>query len=87
MVIKTVVCISIHAPRKGSDKSIAKLCASATISIHAPRKGSDTLKNYSHCCRSLISIHAPRKGSDLSRRRSEPSGIYFNPRPPQGERQ
>ena len=34
----------------------------------------------------VISIHAPRKGSDNKSIKSPPIPLYFNPRPPQGER-
>ena len=58
-------CISIHAPRTGSDVAVQYLRAQTlTISIHAPRTGSDP--NSRICQKSLrISIHAPRTGSDL----------------------
>ncbi len=34
-----------------------------------------------------ISTHAPRKGSDTGNDAPTTTGTYFNPRPPQGERQ
>ncbi len=33
--------VSIHAPRKGSDRMKPLRCRCQTVSIHAPRKGSD----------------------------------------------
>ena len=39
--LKIAYNISIHAPRKGSDRQMRTDCLLAGISIHAPRKGSD----------------------------------------------
>ena len=56
--------ISIHAPREGSDLSLAgDKNLDVIISIHAPREGSDD----GHPLQAGgpgISIHAPREGSD-----------------------
>ena len=62
-IVRESSCISIHAPRTGSDfLSIAQyLCY--LISIHAPRTGSDQVYNSTFRCY-CISIHAPRTGSD-----------------------
>ena len=64
MIQATVVAISIHAPRTGSDcLSTEILHGDKTISIHAPRTGSDP--NYIAKFLTIhISIHAPRTGSD-----------------------
>ena len=59
-------CISIHAPRTGSDAHcIRDLITYDWISIHAPRTGSDEKKRIPEVL-GVISIHAPRTGSDLS---------------------
>ena len=58
------LCISIHAPRVGSDTSrLQDTLRTLLISIHAPRVGSDLLLV---CLAHFIdiSIHAPRVGSD-----------------------
>ena len=82
----SLIQISIHAPRIGSDKFDCVVASGpAWISIHAPRMGSDRPS-----CEKRplyeISIHAPRMGSD---RRCVPHAwpcCYFNPRSPDGER-
>ena len=79
--------ISIHAPRKGSDVNEYLLTALGSISIHAPRKGSDCPERSRSSRQFRISIHAPRKGSDHLAPCSQCGRKYFNPRPPQGERQ
>ena len=56
-------CISIHAPRKGCDKSLTVIQSGQLISIHAPRKGCDYVKLHG-VDKLVISIHAPRKGCD-----------------------
>ena len=58
--------ISIHAPREGSDDS-CPICQAAAwhISIHAPREGSDLAEEEPEQGKH-ISIHAPREGSDRS---------------------
>ena len=57
-------CISIHAPRVGSDqRSYAQNQGTIKISIHAPRVGSDRIRVGPVPGRG-ISIHAPRVGSD-----------------------
>ena len=81
------VCISIHAPRTGSDREHPFPRLNVVISIHAPRTGSDLVNPLEDNGRVLISIHAPRTGSD------RPPALppaertsYFNPRSPHGER-
>ena len=78
-------CISIHAPRTGSDAAGEAFFRHLPISIHAPRTGSDwnadTPVNPAE-----ISIHAPRTGSDRWTSPSCPRRKYFNPRSPHGER-
>ena len=80
-------CISIHAPRMGSDplhatpKHVRQL-----ISIHAPRMGSDVRRHRIAAQAEEISIHAPRMGSDRGRRSRRSGCADFNPRSPDGER-
>ena len=57
------LCISIHAPRGGSDNLVGRFRNNRLISIHAPRGGSDN-GNQIVSNVSCISIHAPRGGSD-----------------------
>ena len=57
-------CISIHAPRGGSDQYPGYYQAADFISIHAPRGGSDGSDNADCYHAHAISIHAPRGGSD-----------------------
>ena len=78
--------ISIHAPRGGSDVTIAPVPLSSRISIHAPRGGSDSIKIHVIHDRG-ISIHAPRGGSDLRYSGAVRRPSDFNPRSPWGERQ
>ena len=82
----SLIQISIHAPRIGSDKFDCVVASGpAWISIHAPRMGSDRPS-----CEKRplyeISIHAPRMGSDRRFRPFAPRNRYFNPRSPDGER-
>ena len=57
-------CISIHAPRTGSDGAGLPNQPGHDISIHAPRTGSDVYDSVALCKHLHISIHAPRTGSD-----------------------
>ena len=62
--VVTVLSISIHAPRVGSDEfPDVTLKFTLTISIHAPRVGSDGTK-HKILTGSVISINAPRVGCD-----------------------
>ena len=56
--------ISIHAPRRGSDKDGHWEGYFTEISIHAPRRGSDPGSPEGRG-EKVISIHAPRRGSDI----------------------
>ena len=57
-------CISIHAPRAGSDLAAYEDTGlTPDISIHAPRAGSDR-QGKAQEVQHHISIHAPRAGSD-----------------------
>ena len=65
--ILTVLKISIHAPREGSDQvyEVEEVC-NHYISIHAPREGSDLTGTINTLSGKVISIHAPREGSDAT---------------------
>ena len=78
-------CISIHAPRTGSDALCCVLRHNKSISIHAPRTGSDPTENYYERS-DTISIHAPRTGSDQTMAVACRAVTHFNPRSPHGER-
>ena len=80
------LCISIHAPRTGSDSAGNADDGTAAISIHAPRTGSDCGGSGFLARVELISIHAPRTGSDTACWATAPSRSNFNPRSPHGER-
>ena len=82
----TILLISIHAPRMGSDLTVRRLTPRECISIHAPRMGSDQFHELSRLVVS-ISIHAPRMGSDGGGIFCVLAIPYFNPRSPDGERQ
>ena len=80
-------CISIHAPRGGSDLPFRAYCLIWNISIHAPRGGSDGAADGVSVYLHLISIHAPRGGSDQHLLIFCPfPSLDFNPRSPRGER-
>ena len=62
-LLRAFLCISIHAPRTGSDVVCRECAVLRGISIHAPRTGSDPFAT-SESPGVGISIHAPRTGSD-----------------------
>ena len=83
---RSVLQISIHAPRVGRDVELPSRCSHMTgISIHAPRVGRDRddLAVRGH---KVISIHAPRVGRDGRDGRLHIIARYFNPRAPCGAR-
>ena len=55
-------CISIHAPRTGSDAEMEREAEKEDISIHATTLSPEILDSHK-----TISIHAPRTGSDFQR--------------------
>ena len=70
-------CISIHAPRTGSDAPASgrdRRCSG--ISIHAPRTGSDKCEPRGLADR-VISIHAPRTGSDRQKNNATATPTKF----------
>ena len=86
MSLRRPACISIHAPREGSDGTPAQVGHLEPISIHAPREGSD-LAQYAARRPLPISIHAPREGSDCRSWTGCTACSHFYPRSPRGERQ
>ena len=74
----SIVQISIHAPRVGSDidKSDSVFIV-YPISIHAPRVGSDTHNFIADFEYVEISIHAPRVGSDARKFRQKTKKSLF----------
>ena len=86
-VAKSLVRISIHAPRTGSDGiHDGQRSNLFFISIHAPRTGSDVINGRAKERQEEISIHAPRTGSDVRKLSAALSQTNFNPRSPHGER-
>ena len=84
--MKTIMRISTHAPRAGSD-----LQALQTVWRHKnfnPRSpcGERLYGFPHHAHRSVISTHAPRAGSDAACSSRASSSLNFNPRSPCGER-
>ena len=80
------LCISIHAPRGGSDMlTIVFGSPGADFNPRSPRGE----RRRCMCAperRNFISIHAPRGGSDGPVLLSPSYHRYFNPRSPRGER-
>ena len=81
-----IPCISIHAPRVGSDERLYTVYHSSSISIHAPRVGSDGRASQAWLLSRHFNPRSPR-GERLLERRDAPVEVYFNPRSPRGERQ
>ena len=79
-------CISIHAPRTGSDP--ARRCCSRQPPDFNPRSphGERPASPLSSSILRMISIHAPRTGSDLATSSGCLPSTDFNPRSPHGER-
>ena len=81
-----IACISIHAPREGSDLSPAASWYQFSIFLSTlPARGATICYGISFR-RVLISIHAPREGSDAPAASGSRSSRYFYPRSPRGER-
>ena len=79
-------CISIHAPRVGSDATLGQ--QQTDFLYFNPRSPcGERLHLGEHGVQvEQISIHAPRVGSDNALTFSQLFGFYFNPRSPCGER-
>ena len=79
-------CISIHAPRMGSDKQVASITPKQMHfnprSPHGERPRLVVVASILY----YISIHAPRMGSDAIQGRANSARSNFNPRSPHGER-
>ena len=83
---KTILHISIHAPRTGSDETNKPIqMALAHFNPRSPHgERQDFIDSLLMQCG--ISIHAPRTGSDRFHRFSIDAVRNFNPRSPHGER-
>ena len=84
--LNSVVRISIHAPREGSDAFFCLIFWD--ISDFYPRspRGERPAQNHVGLAAEVISIHAPREGSDPSAGNSHLTTSHFYPRSPRGER-
>ena len=80
-------CISIHAPREGSDDGQRSSFGIRPISIHAPREGSDVCRCvYFFFCIIFLST-LPARGATGTGTCGLAGSEYFYPRSPRGERQ
>ncbi len=79
-------CISIHAPREGSDVNVFCLRLSGGISIHAPREGSDSSFFGALMATTDFNPRSPRGERPLAVEDPEHGKNDFNPRSPRGER-
>ncbi len=80
-------CVSIHAPRMGSDAGVCPRGArQSSVSIHAPRMGSDARLGAGKITGCQFQSTPPAWGATLSVTIFYPSILSFNPRPPHGER-
>jgi len=78
--------ISIHAPRKGSDKQdVFDFSGTVNFNPRSPQR-ERPLAEFNTNPYDIISIHAPRKGSDINFGVVSLWQKYFNPRSPQRER-
>ena len=80
--------ISIHAPREGSDVTVAVDATPNCIFLSTlPARGATPCRCNKVVGQVGISIHAPREGSDRrSTRKRVKSARNFYPRSPRGER-
>ena len=79
--------ISIHAPRKGSDRNATGTYHRMVTHFNPrPPQGERLFYRFPENFIKIISIHAPRKGSDRCVTCYNFGSCNFNPRPPQGER-
>ena len=79
-------CISIHAPRVGSDKKHFGRIGGARIFLSTLPAWGATCPPTGYTISSSISIHAPRVGSDVLHHIKSYLNHYFYPRSPRGER-
>ncbi len=86
MTASIPVGISIHAPRKGSDRKHHHHTGSEAISIHAPRKGSDVWSWFSAPGRGQFLSTLPARGATSLSCVKYSNALNFYPRSPQGER-
>ena len=80
-------CISIHAPREGSDGDEQSLKKQLKISIHAPREGSDgKMHDYFTSCLPFLSTLPARGATPVGKPAGRKFRNNFYPRSPRGER-
>ena len=74
-------------PARGATRDGGRRLLPPCISIHAPREGGDPLLTALSMSWSQFQSTPPARGATLMMSwNSEPSSIYFNPRPPRGGR-
>ena len=79
-------CVSIHAPRAGSDLLISSIVGvESSFNPRSPR-GERHEAKHEYRVNGVVSIHAPRAGSDMPRGLRWTGWPCFNPRSPRGER-
>ena len=82
----TAFCVSIHAPREGSDaEPLIGFRDNQAFQSTLPARGA-TRKGIAQSMKFSVSIHAPREGSDQSVLQLRYLHLGFNPRSPRGER-
>ena len=79
-------CISIHAPRVGSDRHDLRRIRHCQISIHAPRVGSDSICAANSIRTKKFQSTLPVWGATAITFGGDRILVYFNPRSPCGER-
>ena len=82
----TAFCVSIHAPREGSDaEPLIGFRDNQAFQSTLPARGA-TRKGIAQSMKFSVSIHAPREGSDCRLWLWALNNRGFNPRSPRGER-
>ena len=79
-------CISIHAPREGSDGKVKSTGGYRKYFNPRSPRGERLRRGCAGEVFGDISIHAPREGSDGRKEKKNGEEEYFNPRSPRGER-
>ena len=77
------LCISIHAPRRGSDRTLISFRISRKISIHAPRRGSDDAEDENRGKSRHFNPRSPQ-GERLASSTSAKHGFTFQSTLPAG---
>ena len=83
---ETVIVISTHAPRTGSDGTRTDAHAPPCISTHAPRTGSDDCQVVRHFFLKVFQPTLPARGATPQPSCPRTWQGHFNPRSPHGER-